>query len=367
MSPVAGPIAVYGATGYTGELVVRELQRRGLDHVLSGRNGAKLRALADRVGSDAPVHPAAADDVPALRRMLEDCAAVVNCAGPFTPIGEHVVRAAVESGTHYVDTTGEQPYMQRVFERFGEQAEHADVAVVPAMGFDYVPGDLIAHLAARGAEPLRELVIAYAVAGIVPTRGTMRSTLEIIGSRGLAYADGGWRAGPGVPGRAAFRFPEPVGRLTMAPYPSGEIVTVPRHVQTRKVTSLISASTFAPPPLTGATPMLMPLLRLLLHTPLRGALDTAITRLPEGPPADQRRSARFTVAALAYGEDGAVGRGLVRGSDIYGLTAVIAVHGAALLAEEGYGAAGVLAPAQAYDAAGFLSALGAHGVSYEVS
>jgi short subunit dehydrogenase-like uncharacterized protein len=153
----------------------------------------------------------------------------------------------------------------------------------------------------------------------------------------------------------------------MAPYPSGEIVTVPRHVQTRKVTSLISASSFAPPPLTGAAPVLMPLLRLLLHTPLRGALDTAITRLPEGPPADQRRSARFTVAALAYGEDGAVGRGLVQGSDIYGVTAVMTVHGAALLAEEGYGAAGVLAPAQAYDPAGFLSALGAHGVQFEVS
>jgi short subunit dehydrogenase-like uncharacterized protein len=365
--PVAGPIAVYGATGYTGELVVRELQRRGLDHVLAGRSGAKLRALAERVGSDAPVHPAAVDDVPALRRILEDCAAVVNCAGPFTHIGEHVVRAAVESGTHYVDTTGEQAYMQRVFDRFGEQAEHAEVAVVPALGFDYAPGDLIAHLAAQGAEPLRELVIAYAVAGVVPTRGTMHSTLEIIGSRGLAYEDGDWRTGPDVPGRASFRFPEPVGRQAMAPYPSGEIVTVPRHVETRKVTSLMSASTFAPPPLTGATPVLMPLLRLLLRTPLRGALDTAITRLPEGPPEDRRRSARFTIAALALGEDGAVRRGLAQGSDVYGLTAVMTVHGAALMAEDGSRAAGVLAPAQAYDPVAFLDALAAHGVTYEVS
>jgi short subunit dehydrogenase-like uncharacterized protein len=367
LSPAAGPVAVYGATGYTGELVVRELQRRGIEHVLAGRNAHKLSELADRVGTDAHVHAVPADDVPGLRRLLEDCAAVVNCAGPFAPIGEHVVRAAVESGTHYVDTTGEQPYMQRVFERFGTQAEHAGVAVVPAIGFDYLPGDLLSNVAAQGLEPLRELVIAYAVSGITPSRGTMHSTLGIIRSRGIAYEDGDWRPAPQRPRRRAFRFPDPVGRQPMAPYPSGEIVTVPRHVRTRKVTSLISSMTFAPhPALAGSAPLTMPLLRAALHTPLRGALDAAITRLPEGPPEAERRAARFTIVALAHGEDGATGRGIIRGSDVYGLTGVMAVHAAALMADDGYDRGGVLAPAQAYDPVAFLDALVEHGLAWEV-
>jgi len=177
MAPT-GPIAVYGASGYTGTLVVRELQRRGLEHVLSGRDEAKLRRLAAELGTDAPVRAAAHDDPSALRAALTGCAVVVNCAGPFTFFGEPIVRAAIESGAHYVDTTGEQPYMQRVFEHFEESARATGVAVVPAMGFDYVPGDLISNLTARGHEPLRELVVAYAVAGFGVTRGTLRSALR---------------------------------------------------------------------------------------------------------------------------------------------------------------------------------------------
>jgi len=365
MAP-GGPIAVYGATGYTGTLVVRELQRRGLEHVLAGRNAEKLRALAATLGTDARIHAAACDDVPALRRMLEGCASLINCAGPFSRYGEPVVRAAIESGTHYVDTTGEQTFMHRVFERFDEPARSAGVAVVPGMGFDYVPGDLIAHLAAQGHEPLEELVIAYAVAGFGATRGTLRSALEMLKGGDLAYADGAWRPAGGGPRRARFTFPEPIGRQPVAKYPSGEIITVPRHVRTRAVTSLITSGAFAPhPALASVVPLTLPALALALRTPARRALSVAIGRLPEGPDEATRRDARFTIVALARGEDGTAGRGIVRGSDVYGLTAVTAVHGAELLAG-GVERPGVLSPASAFDPIAFLNFLGDHGVSYEL-
>ena len=62
-------------------------------------------------------------------------------------------RAAVETSTHYLDTTGEQPYMKMAFERYGPGAADAEVAVIPAMGFDYAVGDCIARLASSGHEP----------------------------------------------------------------------------------------------------------------------------------------------------------------------------------------------------------------------
>jgi short subunit dehydrogenase-like uncharacterized protein len=95
-------------------------------------------------------------------------------------------------------------------------------------------------------------------------------------------------------------------------------------------------------------------------------LSAAVGRLPEGPDEASRADARFTIVAIARGEDGGTARGVVRGSDPYGLTAVTTVHGAALMAAEGFDRAGVLAPAQAFDPAAFLDRLGDHGVTYEV-
>lgn len=363
----AGPIAVYGATGYTGTLVAREVRRRGLPLVLSGRDPDKLARLAAELGGGVPTRPAHFDDVRGLRRALEDCAAVVNCAGPFTRLGEPVVRAAVESGTHYLDTAGEQTFMKRVVEEFDDAARAAGVAVIPAMGFDYVPGDLLCALVARGREPLEEVVVAYAVEGFGPSRGTMRSTVEILRGGGVEYRGGEWRPAARRPGRATFSFPEPLGRQPVVRFPSGEVVTVPRHLRTRAVTTLMATRALAPhPALAPAVGVALPAMSAALRTPLSRALSAAIARLPEGPDEAARQAAAFTVAAVARGEDASIARGVVRGHDVYGLTAVIAVHGASLAAAGLVERAGVLSAATAFDPAAFLDHLGQHGVEHEL-
>lgn len=362
-----GPVAVYGATGYTGRLVAGELRRRNVELVLCGRTAPRLRDLASQLDVRAPVRVASVDDLDGLRHSFADCPAVINCAGPFSRLGEPVIKAAVESATHYLDTTGEQLYMQRVFERFGDAARAAEVAVIPGMGFDYVPGDLICRLAAQGHEPLRELVVAYAVQGFGATRGTMHSALEAMRGGALDYRHGSWRRAGLAPGRVSFTFPEPVGRQPMLRFPSGEVVTVPRHTRTDAVTSLISASAFVPHPAAADMARLaLPGAALAMRTPLKSMIDLAIDRLPEGPSEEQRRASRFTIVALAFGEDGGTGRGLVTGSDVYGLTAVTAVHSAELLAAEGYDRAGMLSPASAFEPLAFLERLGEHGVSFQL-
>jgi short subunit dehydrogenase-like uncharacterized protein len=90
-----------------------------------------------------------------------------------------------------------------------------------------------------------------------------------------------------------------------------------------------------------------------------------IDGLPEGPDGEQRRTASFTIVAEAVGADGKRSRAVVRGKDIYGCTAVIAVEGARSLVTRGQ-PAGVLSPAQAYDVTGFLRFLGPYGFSYTV-
>jgi short subunit dehydrogenase-like uncharacterized protein len=136
-------VVLYGATGYTGRLVAHELARRGLDRVLSGRDPAKLARLADE--HRVPVRAVSLDDPDGLRSLLKDARVVINCAGPFTLAGDALVRAAIDTGTHYLDSTGEQTFIQMVFERHGAGAERAGVALVPAAAFDYLPGDCIAR------------------------------------------------------------------------------------------------------------------------------------------------------------------------------------------------------------------------------
>ena len=240
-------VVLYGASGYTGRLVAAELRRREVEHVLSGRDLAKLEPLGAEHG--APVRAVALDDEPGLRALLADASAVINCAGPFTLAGDALVRAAVDSGTHYVDSSGEQAFIQMVFERHGAAAERAGVALVPAIGFDYLPGDCIARLAAEGHEPLEELVVAYHVDGFGMSRGTLRSALEAMQGGGVVYDGGDWRPAPGGVFRASFDFPEPLGHQTMSRYPSGEVITVPRHTQTRRVVSLLSTRTAVPIPI----------------------------------------------------------------------------------------------------------------------
>ena len=362
----SGPIVVYGATGYTGRLVARELARLDAEFVLAGRNAAKLDALVAELDAEPETAAVALDDPAGLRRLFEPAAAVIACAGPFTVHGEPVLAAAVETGTHYLDTTGEQTFMRMVFDGYGEPAKRAGAALVTAMGFDYVPGDMIAALTAEGMGPLDEVVLAYSVEEFGMTRGTLHSSLRILGGDPVTYRDGAWVPPSGGDRAGTWEFPQPIGRQAMLRFPGGEPITVPRHVDTRNVSVLFSAKSVLPSAhLAPAADVLMPAMRLALRTPLRRAADALIERLPEGPEEEARRACKFTISCEARAGD-TRRRGLIKGSDVYGLTAVSIVRGALLAAAPGFGHEGALAPAQAFDPAEFLAAFGEHGVEHEV-
>jgi short subunit dehydrogenase-like uncharacterized protein len=361
-----GPIALYGATGYTGRLVAAELAACGAEFTLSGRSRSKLEALAEELGRQAPVHPAALDDPGALRSLLDDCAAVIDCAGPFTLHGEPVLRAAIDTGTHYLDTTGEQSYMDKVFRRYGAEAERRSVAAIPAMGFDYVPGDMLASLTAEGMGKLEQISLAYAWVGFTPTRGTARSGLEIAKGGDVEYQDGAWRPATGSLNRGVFDFGEPIGRQRMIRYPTGEQITVPRHVKTRSVrTSFTAASVSLNPRFAALTPYIMRPFGLVLRTPVRRALEAAISRLPEGPSESDRRAVRFKIVCDAHSRTSSR-RGMITGADVYGLTAAAIARGAVIAASRGFHERGALAPSQAFDRTEFLTALERFDVRWEL-
>jgi short subunit dehydrogenase-like uncharacterized protein len=359
-----GPIAVYGATGFTGRLIAAELRRRGADMVLAGRNRAKLEILAEELGDDVPTRAVGLEDSVGLAELLRPCAAVIACAGPFRLHGEPILAAAVEAGTHYVDTTGEQPFMRMVFEQYGGPAERAGIALVTAMGFDYVPGDMIASLVSGGG-PVDEVALAYWVKGFGPTRGTALSALGMLAGSDVEWRDGRLQEAPRSVGRGTWDFRGPIGRQRMVRYPAGEHITVPRHVDTKRVRTVLSASTTVPLPGPAAALVMTPF-QLAMRTPLRRAFESLVPRLPEGPSEQSRRRSRFVIECEARGPGG-TRRGHVTGADPYGLTARTTVEGALRCAGPGYERRGALAPSQAFDPADFLDALRSAGVEYEAA
>jgi len=349
----SGPIVVYGATGFTGRLVTSELAQSGADFIVAGRSAEKLDALRRDFGLEVPARPASVDDPASLRSLFSDCAVVANCAGPFIKLGEPVLRAAVETSTHYLDTTGEQPYVRMAFARYGPGAAQAEVAVVPGMGFDYVPGDMIASLTAAGMGELDLMDIHYCWQDFVPSRGSALSLLEILAGGGVEWRDQQWQTASRRLDLGDFDFPEPIGRQRLLRFPVGEQISVPRHVPTRNVTTTLNASLISGDRLTGLAGPLMTVGGLAMRTPLKRAAAALVSRRPEGPTPEERDRSRWMIVCEA--KRGEIEqRGVIGGKDVYGFTAAAITKGAVQAARPDFQPRGALAPAQAFDPKAFL-------------
>jgi short subunit dehydrogenase-like uncharacterized protein len=338
-------IAVSGASGYTGRLVLAELARRGIPAVLAGRDPERLAAAAAAAGIPGSETALAALGDPALPDAFAGCDVVINCAGPFITSGEPVVQAAITAGCHYVDISGEQLYLHQVFARFGRLAADAGVTVMPGANDDALTSSLIAQLAAERVAPVSELVIAIDLSrgGPAPSRGTLRSALANLGTfldGGLSYDDGAWR--PDVPARReSVTFPGEPDAVPVVKFPLPGVATIPRHVPAAHIEAVARAT---------------------LVESFSGITPDLIAAVPEGPSPASRAATRWTILAEATSTDGRHARGVVSGPDTYGATAVIAVESARRLASQ-EAKPGVLAPAQAFDPVGFLDFLAANHIA----
>ena len=360
-------VVVYGASGYTGKLIAAELAARGMPMVLAGRNEAKLEGVASGLPEDAEARVAAVpvSDESGLRELFGPARVVIACAGPFTLHGRPVIEAAARAGTHYLDTTGEQPFIRESFDRWGPIATGSGAALVSGFGFDYVPGDMLAAITATDLGRIEEMTLAYDVRGLGVTRGTALSALEMVKGGDVEWVDDRLRPGSMKAGRGSFDFPAPAGERRVGRYPSGEQITVPRHVDVATLRTVIEMRGLLGTELGPLAGPLMTGSGYAMRTPLRGLLGKAIARLPEGPSASDRDAVRFTLVCDARTASG-TRRGILHGRDVYGITSQIIAEGAVRMADPGYDRSGGLAPSEAFDPEEFLTALGPFGISTEV-
>jgi short subunit dehydrogenase-like uncharacterized protein len=178
---MAGRIVLFGATGYTGELTARELAGRGERPILAARSEARVRALAEELGG---LDWAVADvgRPSSVRDLVERGDVLLSTVGPFARWGAPAVEAAIDAGAHYLDSTGETPFIRSIFERWGPRAADAGVILLTAMGYDWVPGNLAGAVALREAgEDAVRVEIGYFVTG-----GAMNGSAMSGGTRASA-------------------------------------------------------------------------------------------------------------------------------------------------------------------------------------
>ncbi len=187
-------VVLYGATGFVGKQTVAyfaDLQNSEpeLTWAIAGRSKDKLEAVKNAVGQGAKkagVVVADAHDKAALDKLAKSTKVVLSTAGPFALYGTDLVEACVNNGTHYVDITGETPWVHGLIEKFHETAKKNSTRIIPFCGFDSVPSDLGTWLVAKTmfenyGEPVQSVKSAFSMRGGV-NGGTLASMFNFLGS-----------------------------------------------------------------------------------------------------------------------------------------------------------------------------------------
>lgn len=178
---------LYGATGYTGQLIAEYAASFGLKPILAGRSEAKVKALAESLGLEYRVFDLA--DTAALDAALKETPVVLHAAGPFMFTAKPMLEACLRTGTHYLDITGEIAVFEMAA-RMDKKAREAGIMLLPGAGFDVVPTDCLAlHLKNRMPDATH-LQLAFAGLGGGVSQGTAATMAENLGEGGAMRKDG---------------------------------------------------------------------------------------------------------------------------------------------------------------------------------
>jgi hypothetical protein len=337
------PILVYGAYGHTGRFIVAELINKGFTPVLSGRDSQRLAAVSS-VHGGLDVRAASLDDPTALARALAGTAAVINAAGPFAITASPMVEAAIRARLPYLDIAAEPDVAAATIEHHGTRALSAGVVLAPAIGFYGGLGNLVATAAMGDWPQADEITLAYALSSWKPTLGT-RATIEAAeqrrGGHRLVFSNNRLELRNDDAPITEWDFPEPIGRqVVAAEFTTADSVTMSRHLKTRRVHEYMTLA------------------------PLRDLADPDLSP-PHAVDVRGRSAQTFLIEAVVC-RGTLQRRAVVRGQDIYAVTAPLVVEAMRRLLAQPEQWHGVVSAGELGDARGFLNALAPEHLTLEI-
>ncbi len=328
---------IYGANGYTGELITRYAAEKGLKPILAGRNAEKVERLAKQF--EMPFRVFDLNDSARLDAALREVEFVLHCAGPFSLTSALMVEACLRTKRHYTDITGEIAVFEAMAAR-DKEAKVAGIMIMPGVGFDVVPSDCLARHLKDRLPSATHLTLAFYGLGRI-SHGTQATMTMNVGRGGAIREDGEIRSVPAAYKTREIDFGEvqkkgvtiPWGDVATAYYSTGipniEVYTIVPEQQLR----LLKLSRY--------------LGWLLATKPLQSILQKQI---PAGGPSDEERAKGKT---YLWGEasDAAGNKVEARqqGAEGYTLTALTALCIAEKILNGNF-CAGFQTPARAYGA-----------------
>lgn len=350
-------ITLFGATGFTGRLIAAELSKSGQPFRLAGRSSAKLKALSNSLESKPEWLVADATQISSLPALFKDNQVLINCAGPFTDLGERIIAQAAMSGSGYLDVSNELGYVYRAYS-YDAMARKTGAVIVPACGFEVALADCMAHMLVSQIRlddpdtPFDEIDVIYRLDGKGSSAGTRKSIIRSLATSWIAYRNGEWTGE--MPGRHTQKLILPSGQVHALSIPSCESMTIPAHLPVSNVRVwLVSKPAFL-----FFAQVLIPLTARLSRSIARPLLLRIATQggyTPDDQAVSQERSASQFQIDVRCKQGKRKHWITLTGKDPYGVTAKIATFTAiTLLSSRKSELRGMLAPAQTLDPSTFL-------------
>jgi len=307
-------LLVYGATGYSGRLVVAGAIAAGLHPILGGRDEARLAPLAEAL--QLPYRVARLDEPGRLASALQEVRVVLHAAGPFSSTARPMLDACLAAGVHYLDLSAGVDEIEMAAARHAE-ARARGVMVLPGVGFDVVPSDcLAAHVAHRlpGAEHL-----SLGISGLVrATRGSAKAFAEYAGRPVIVRRRGTITSVPSGSLERTFDFGN--GPRSACAVSWGDVATAYYTTGIENVDVYFEAT----PVIRGMVAANAFLGVGLRTAPWQAWLRASTEWLPEGPSAGERDAGTTVIVAEGRTRSGRTVRTRLRGPEAYTFTGMAA-------------------------------------------
>ncbi|KIL84377.1 hypothetical protein FAVG1_12397 [Fusarium avenaceum] len=185
-------IIVFGATGYTGKLTAEHITTHlptDLKWAVAGRNESKLKAVVEKckeINSDRlpPAIEIASLSDNDLSALAKKTCVLLTTVGPYCLYGEHAYKACAEAGTHYVDVTGETPWVHKMIKKYEATAKKTGAILIPQAGLESAPADLYTWILAKALRTelgmkTKDVTISLHNLSSKPSGGTLATVLGI--------------------------------------------------------------------------------------------------------------------------------------------------------------------------------------------
>jgi short subunit dehydrogenase-like uncharacterized protein len=313
---------IYGANGYTGELIAREAAQRGEKPVLAGRNAAVLAALGAELGLAHRVF--GLDDAATLTRSLSGIELVLHCAGPFSATGAPMIEACLQVGAHYLDITGEIDALEHAHAQHA-RAQQAGIVICPGVGFDVIPTDCVAAALKAAMPDATHLALGFdSRSGFSP--GTAKTLVEALAQGGKVRENGAIRPVPLAYDTRKIDFGD--GEKLAMTIPWGDVSTAFHSTGIPNIVTYVPAS-----PAMIANARRANYVRWLLGLPpVQNFIKARIGRTVKGPTAAQRDELATFVWGESRNANGVTRTARIKVANGYALTVTGALAVVAFLA-----------------------------------